>query len=132
MKKIVAIVALLSCAVSTAYGVAFITPSTAGTVSLGGTVGPVVDLKPSANVAVAYESSTSTGVAYTIGSFHCQGNRAYGTSSVDTNIFYIDFSATPGIVPASSSLNISGVTFPSTVANNIPSTFFSTGWTASK
>jgi len=133
MKKMLAIVAVLSCAASAAYGVSFITPSAAGTVAMGvntGGVGGTLAYKPSANVAMAYDAATALGVSYTVGSIHGQGNRAFGTSSVDTNIFYIP-TVSPGIQPVNTAITLTGVTFPASVAIT-PSTYFASGWTASK
>jgi len=139
MKKILAIVALLSCA-ATAYGTVptWKFPQGDGTFAMGantnGTMGTIA-FKPSANVAMGYDASTSTGVSYVVGAIHGQGSRIYGTSSVDTNIFYQDTTA-PGL-PASVGATM---TYPSTItafpgsntSATTPTTYFSTGWTASK
>jgi hypothetical protein len=135
MKKIIAIAALLSCVVSSAYAINFIFPDAAGVVTFG-TAGDAVKgsvpFKPSANVAMAYDGVLAAGVSYTVGSVHAQGSRVYGTSSVDTNIFYTDVTA-PGIgTPGGNSgVTLVGATFPATIAAT-PSTYFGSGWTASK
>lgn len=135
MKKVLAIVALLACGVGAAYAVDFKFPSKSGTVPFGTDSHGMIDFKPSANVAMAYDSATAEGVSYTVGSVHGQGSRVYGTSSVDTNIFYIDVAA-PGIGAAGATCTPgfpSGTSFPASKASgSTPSTYFGTGWTASK
>ena len=134
MKKILAIVALLSCCVGAAYAVDFVYPDAAGVVALGantGGTGGTIAFKPSANVAIAYDAATALGVSYTVGSVHGQGSKAFGTSSVDTNIFYVPIVA-PGIpTSVGTHLTITGLTFPASLAVT-PSTYFGASWTASK
>ena len=133
MKKILAVVALLSCGVA-AYGAApdFKAPSDAGTIPFGTDTNGSIDFKPSANVAMAYDATAATGVSYVVGAVHAQGSRIYGSSSVDTNIFYIDHAA-PGIADPGTALDLSDVTFPESAASgSTPSSYFGEGWTASK
>jgi len=135
MKKILAIIALMSCGAASAYGVTFSFPTAAGTFVAGATTTPggVLNIKPSANVAMGYDCATAVGVSYTIGSIHGQGSKVFGTSSVDTNIFYQDVAA-PG-VPTTAGAELTWPTgaaaFPGSAATT-PATYFSTGWTASK
>ena len=135
MKKVLAIVALLSCGAGAAYAT-FTFPTEAGTFQMGSDTRKI-DFKPSANVAMEYESATSGGVSYVVGSIHGQGSRVFGTSSVDTNIFYHDAAApgiptTPGqdatVEDAAGTAITLGVTAAAT-----PTTYFDSGsWTASK
>lgn len=83
---------------------------------------PVLTIKPSANVFMAYNADTA-GVQYIVGTYHGQGIRAYATSSVDTNIYYKDFTTAPGVSTAATTNKISAIA-------NIATAF--TGWTASK
>jgi len=135
MKKILAIVALLACGAGAAYAVDFTNPSASGTIPFGTDSDGMLDYKPSANVAMAYDAATAEGVSYTVGAVHAQGSRVYGSSSVDTNIFYVDVAA-PGISAASAIVSPgfpSGTTFPASLASgSTPSTYFGAGWTASK
>jgi len=135
MKKILAIIALVSCSAASAYGVTFLFPSASGTFVAGdaATPGGVLNIKPSANVAIGYDAATAAGVSYTVGSIHGQGSKVFGTSSVDTNIFYQDVTA-PGI-PSTAGASLSwpsgAAAFPASLATT-PSTYFASGWTASK
>ncbi|QXE92346.1 hypothetical protein [Geomonas subterranea] len=135
MKKVLAIVALLAVGVGSAYAVNFTNPSASGTVPFGTDTNGMLDFKPSANVAMAYDSATATGVSYTVGAVHGQGSRVYGSSSVDTNIYYVDVAA-PGISAAGATVTPgfpSGTSFPASLASgSTPSTYFGAGWTASK
>lgn len=140
MKKILAIAALLSCAAGAVYGsTTFTFPTTAGAYVMGSATGGTLIFKPSANVAMAYDASTATGVSYTVGSIHGQGSRVFGTSSVDTNIFYQDATCVGGIPTATATgatvvvnnAANAAITFPASVAT-LPTTYFLTGWTASK
>ena len=46
----------------------------------------LLQVKPSANVVMGYDVTT-TGVSYSLGSYHVSGTFTYATSSTDTNIF---------------------------------------------
>jgi len=137
MKKIVALIALLGCAAAVvAYGdTSFKFANAAGAYRMGSTTNGYLDFKPSANVAFAYDAGTAVGVSYVVGCVHGQGSRVFGTSSVDTNIYYQDVTA-PGVGTADSTAtvkNLAGgtISLPASSATT-PSTYFATNWTASK
>lgn len=79
---------------------------------------PILTVKPSANV-VLYYTVNATGTAYVSGSYHTSGSFAYGTSSLDTNIYRTGY--TTGTDP----------TMP-TVADSATGAIDWTGWTAAK
>lgn len=94
-----------------------------GIVKLGTGAGtpatPRLDLKPSANVVIYY-TVNATGTVYVAGSYHTSGSFAYGTSSLDTNIFRTGYSST-----------VTDPTMPA-VAAATTGTVDWTGWTAAK
>lgn len=125
MKKIIAIAALLSCSAGVACA-AWLLPVSGG-YTCGAAAGMTMDIKPSANVGFEYDGTATAGngISYSIGAYHGQGSRVYGTSSTDTNIFYRPMTATPGIVTAFSEFDI-----PNAPESTIG--VYGTGWTASK
>lgn len=95
---------------------------TGGVIKLGAGSGtpatPRLDLKPSANVVIYY-TVNATGTVYVAGSYHTSGSYAYGTSSLDTNIFRTGFTTgTDPVMP--------------TVATSTTGSIDWTGWTAAK
>ncbi|UFS69711.1 hypothetical protein LPW11_17670 [Geomonas sp. RF6] len=126
MKKILAVAALLACAAGTSYAVTNGWGyGTAGTYTFGATAATQLAFKPSANVGMSYDTD-SGGTVYTVGAYHAQGNKAYATSSVDTNVYYTDITA-PGINVA-----LSTPAAPTKPTSATASTAFGAGWTASK
>lgn len=133
MKKITAavVVAMLVCSAGAAFSgssTAWVKQNAAGGIDLGtnspaGT-NPYLTIKPSANVFMGYIADAA-GVQYVVGTYHGQGVRAFSTSSVDTNLYYRDFTTAPGVATAATTNLISDVT---TIAGG--TTF--NGWTASK
>lgn len=131
MKKIIAVAALVACTAGIGHAVNSVDwqKQISGIVALGSgsdTTNPVLNIKPSANVFMGYNADAA-GVAYTVGAYHGQGSRAFATSSVDTNIYYMDFTGgtAQGVTTASSQNKI-----PAVAAATAGTGF--TGWTASK
>lgn len=92
--------------------------ATSGSINFGLKSGtpatPLLTLKPSANV-VLYYTVYGTNTAYVAGSYHTSGSFAYGTSSVDTNIFRTGYTAgtdptVPAYVAATNSVDWAGWT----------------------
>lgn len=126
--KIIALLALsLVVLISTfSFAVVGVAPSTTwvfqeadGTITFPAdtTNGPLLTLKPSANVAMAYDSSgTAAGIAYTVGAYHKSGVKIYGSSSGDAKIYMFDLGTPPGDtapttkVPASTTVTVDGST----------------------
>ena len=127
MKKILAVAALLAVSAGVAYSTDtnWMIQNAAGGITLGATA-PTLAVKPSANVFMSYDATAGTGVAFSVGTYHGQGSKAFGTSSVDTKIYARDLTTSPP-----------GTTTPITT-DKIPTaaeavaTGFGTGWTASK
>ena len=96
--KLLAIAAIVSLgAASSAFATSTAwTAQTNGQITFGGaTPGPQIVFKPSANVSMAYDSQ-STGVSYTVGSYHAAGTKIYGTSSADAKIYMWNLNTPPG------------------------------------
>lgn len=132
MKKIIAVVALVAMSAGVGHAINAVTwtkQNASGAIDLGSgtpTTNPTLSLKPSANVFMAYNADAA-GVGFSVGSYHGQGSRAFATSSVDTNIYYKDFTGgtAPGVTTATDQNQIPAV------ADAMAGTGFS-GWTASK
>lgn len=94
-----------------------------------GTAGtrPTLNIKPSANVSLGYDTVTGTGISYSLGSFHSTGTRSFGSSSTDTNIYYFDNAAAGLANTAASATKVPNA--PATATTQIS---WPTGWTASK
>lgn len=126
MKKVLAVAALLIFTASVGYA-AWALPSTAGTFTCGAAAGQQLIIKPSANVGFQYDGAPTAGdgTSYSIGAYHGQGTRVYGSSSTDTNIFYKPMAATPGITAVFTEFDI-----PAAPENS--NGVYASGWTASK
>jgi len=132
MKKLLAIAALLTLSASAVYGLNDLawTAPTSGAFVLGAGSGtpatPLLTIKPSANVYMAYKggANPTAGTTYSLGTFHTSGSKLFGSSSVETNIFYYDkgvaIGATTDVTPA----------IPD--STSIAAGAFAAGWTASK
>lgn len=130
MKKIIMIAALLTVGTSAAYAINDLawTAPISGAFTLGGVATGTASLavKPSANVYLAYQggASPTAGTTYSLGTFHTSGSKLFGSSSVETNIFYFDkgvaIGATTSVTPA--------IPTPTSIAVGA----FAAGWTASK
>lgn len=117
MKKILAILAIVSCA-----GAVYAAQPTwqaqtgGGGITAGTTVTTV--FKPSANVHMAYGGVNGT--VYTIGTYHESGNRAFGTSSTETTLYYTELGTSPGATGT-----VTQIPDPATPT-------YGTGWTSVK
>lgn len=130
MKKMIMIAALLTVSTSAAYAINDLawTAPISGAFTLGGVATGTASLavKPSANVYLAYQggASPTAGTTYSLGTFHTSGSKLFGSSSVETNIFYYDkgvaIGATTSVTPA--------IPTPTSIAVGA----FAAGWTASK
>lgn len=133
MKKLLAIAAMLSLsAAAVVYGgdlnsTAWTDPTSgAFTLGAGTNASQKLVVKPSANVYMAYMggAAPTAGTTYTLGTFHTAGSKLFGSSSVETNIFYYDKGVAIGAVKDVTP------TIPS--ATQIVVGAFAAGWTASK
>lgn len=126
--KVLLLAAVLTLTCAANSFAAFGWKTTTGGAATLTTTGSKIDFafKPSSNVVFGYGPST-TGITYSLGTFHSTGTRSFGTTSTDTNIYYFDNAAiskantttdaaAPGDAPATSSTLIA----------------WGTGWTASK
>jgi len=130
MKKIIMIAALLTLSTSAAYAINNLTwtapTSSAFTLGAATASTPLLVVKPSANVYMAYMggAAPTAGTTYSLGTFHTSGSKLFGSSSVETNIFYYDkavaIGATTTVTPA--------IPSPTSIAVGA----FAAGWTASK
>ena len=134
MKKLLAIAAVLSLSAAAAavYGgnvnsTAWTAP-TSGAFTLGAATNASAQLnvKPSANVYMAYMggAAPTAGTTYTLGTFHTSGSKLFGSSSVETNIFYYD----KGVAIGASTTVTPAIPTPTSIATGA----FAAGWTASK
>jgi hypothetical protein len=112
LKTVLSIAAIFSMtAVSSAFAVATFTD--AGTDTIGT---PSLGVKPSKNVKVLYEASSTTSgtgvITYSVSAYHTSGTKTFGSSSGDTKIFMIDGigSAPAGAPAAGASANYSSWT----------------------
>ena len=130
MKKILAIVAVLSLSSTAAYAINNLTwtAPTSGAFTLGGVATGTASLvvKPSANVYMAYQggATPTAGTTYSLGTFHTSGSKLFGSSSVETNIFYYD----KGVAIGASTTVTPAIPTPTSIATGA----FAAGWTASK
>jgi len=132
MKKLLAIAAVLSLSAAAVYGGDLNSTSwtapTSGAFTLGAATGGSQKLvvKPSANVYMAYMggASPTAGTTYSLGTFHTAGSKLFGSSSVETNIFYYDKGVAIGATTS--------VTPVIPTATSIAVGAFTAGWTASK
>ena len=129
MKKILAIAAVLSLGATASYALndlAWTAPAS-GAFTLGGvaTGTSALTVKPSANVYMAYMggASPTAGTTYSLGTFHTSGSKLFGSSSVETNIFYYDKGAAIGASNPDPKIP---------TATSIATGAFTAGWTASK
>jgi hypothetical protein len=88
---------------------------------------PALNIKPSANVTLGYDTVAGSGISYSLGSFHSTGTRSFGSSSTDTNLYYFD-NAAAGIA---NTINTATPVpdAPTTATTQIA---WGAGWTASK
>lgn len=127
---LLAAILTLTCSANAFAAFAWITTSAAGeaVIPVTGTR-PALNLKPSANVVVGYDTVALTGVAYSLGTFHTTGTKSFGTNSTDTNIYYFD--------NANAATPIANTIAAATKPPNSPTTSASqvawpTGWTSAK
>jgi hypothetical protein len=133
MKKVLAVTALLVSCAAIAYGddlntTAWKSP-TSGAFTLGAATGGTkkLEVKPSANVMMAYMGGDA-GTVYTLGTGHSSGSKLFGSSSLETNIYFFD-----NVVALGTDLTKgtwTSQTIPS--ATGLKAGAFGAGWTASK
>lgn len=132
MKKILAVTALLALSAATVYAddlnsVDWKAP-TGGAFTLGaGSGSPAskkLTIKPSANVNMAYMGSADA-TNYTLGTGHTSGSKVFGSSSLETNIYYQDNGTALGT-------DVSKWPVKIPTATGLKAGDFATGWTASK
>ncbi|MBL0226725.1 MAG: hypothetical protein IPQ16_14465 [Geobacteraceae bacterium] len=89
---LLAAVLTLTCAANSFAAFAWLT--TTGGAATVTTTNSVVTFafKPSAKVVFGYDVAT-TGITYSLGTFHETGTRSFGTTSTDTNIYCFDNAA---------------------------------------
>jgi len=120
--KVLALAAIFTLCVS-ASSFAAVTWGTAnadGSFTIGNTAnGPQLIIKPSANVTLGYESTS--GISYSVGTYHSSGTKTYGTTNGDTRIYmYENTAQTSAQVP------------PADPNSNLGVTTWGAGWTAMK
>ena len=96
MKKnvlLLAAVLVVTCAANSFAAFAWIATTSGQTVIPVTGTHPALNLKPSANVVIGYDTVAATGITYTLGTFHTTGTKSFGTTSTDTNIYYLDNAA---------------------------------------
>jgi hypothetical protein len=110
----------LSIAGSSFAAVTWGTAAADGSFTIGNTAnGPQLVIKPSANVKLGYESTS--GISYSVGTYHSSGTKSYGTTNGDTRIYmYENVTQASAQVPPAD---------PNTSAGT---TTWGAGWTAMK
>jgi hypothetical protein len=113
MKKILACaVCLLSMAVANSAFAAY----ALGPKDLAGTTSatnPQLTLQLSANVLMDYSSTATTGLYYTMGTYHNKGSRTFSSTSNDAKIVYQD------------ATGVTMLTLPTTSASSAPGSWLS-------
>jgi len=90
---------------------------------------PALNIKPSANVELGYDTIAATGISYSLGSFHSTGTKSFGSSSTDTNIYYFDNAGAATPIANTHGTATKPPNAPTTSTTQIA---WPTGWTASK
>lgn len=112
-------------AAASAFGAAadggWVTQSDSGVIQFpeNNTNGPLIDVKPSANVHMGYHCED--GQNYTVGAYHESGTKIYGTSSGDAKIYMFDTGATIGATAPTT-----------TIPDSATSVSWGEGWSALK
>ena len=94
--------------------------ATSGKITYPGdtTNGPLLEVIPSANVGMAY--NCTDGTLYTLGTYHSNGTKVFGTNSIDAKLYFQDTGA------------VFGTNAPSVDIPTVSSPGFGAAWTALK
>ncbi len=127
---LLAAVLTLTCAVNSFAAFAWIATSAAGEAVIPRTAPrPALNLKPSANVVVGYDTVAGTGISYALGTFHTTGTKSFGTNSTDTNLYYFDNSGAATPIANTIAAATKPPDAPATAASQVA---WPVGWTAAK
>ena len=134
---IAAVLSLAFAANSFAGSIAWLSEGTTsdpggGTQTITGSApAPNISFKPSAGVIIGYASQTN-GPTYTLATYHMTGTFAYATTSVDTNLYRKENTATGGNATQTNVTSLSVPDAPADVNTNMGTVWVAGAWTASK